>query len=139
MVTKPTRAAFLGTISLLRYLALAIAAAAVDANLFVPKAMCGGSPAARIAGRRSSPPPPTALSTNPAKTPTSIRSTNTSLSTGPSKAFGLSLLSRRDAGSPSYPGSPQLVGLTVIPASSIIATDIAKSFSQRSGISMSAG
>ena len=35
---QPINAGFLGTISLSRYFALAIAAAAVDANLFVPRA-----------------------------------------------------------------------------------------------------
>ena len=86
----PMNAAFLGTISLWRYFALAIAAAAVDANLFVPRATCGGKPALSMAGRRSSPPPPTALSTNPAKTPTIISNRNTSVSTKLSGVSGIS-------------------------------------------------
>ena len=92
----PIKAAFLGTISLCRYFALAIAAAAADANLFVPNATCGGKPAPSIAGKRSSPPPPTALSTKPAKTPTSISSRNTSLSTKLSGVVGISDLQSDD-------------------------------------------
>ena len=81
ITTHPINAAFLGTISLSRYFTLAIAAAAVDANLFVPSATCRGIPAHKSAGNRSKPPPPTALSTNPANTPTNINRRNTSLST----------------------------------------------------------
>ena len=81
MIIQPIKAAFLGTISLSRYFTLATAAAAVDANLFVPSATCGGRPAHKTAGNRSKPPPPTALSTNPANTPTNINRRNTSLST----------------------------------------------------------
>ena len=81
MINQPMNAGFLGTISLWRYFALATAAAAADANLFVPSAISGGNPAANIAGNLSSPPPPTALSTNPANTPTSINSRNISFST----------------------------------------------------------
>ena len=63
----PARASFTGIYPFCQNLHVATAVPIPELSLFVPIAVCTGSPAIKYAGKDINPPPPAIASTNPAK------------------------------------------------------------------------